>query len=926
MIKKYILLFSILGLSTTTLYASKYCTNSWWSKSSYSFSKGLSYLKKAKANKEKIYDTYIEMVESDKKSRKLFNLSITNFENAKNRFEKIGRSCNDNAATKNADASSTNISLAEKLLSEVSTPSENLNSFFEILSRLSGDLKNYEMLDLAYEKEEDKEEIELFNDHKKVVLYLLKQGVSIKDYNSDVISNFNGINIITGVDGNYLKNTIVSILIDLGVDINVDKGYSTDMFGKLSNRKKSVQTPIVSSMLYYDFPTFKLLFSKGADLTKLDSVQELLQQNFNTKKVCSILDLAYVLNNRAEGHNNIRNTGLILDLLKRENVPSPCYSEKQKLANAKIEVSREKEKKISEVENELIKQKEINKKLIERIIKADTQERVTAFNKNNPGEKNLRLYLDYYDNGQIKREYTEYDDSNNRETNINYYENGQIKSQLKRSEDEEYCTTYRGSCFVEKYYNKNNELIRQEINNGIGHYGTFVDTIKTYENNLIVSECTLTYVSGYYEAEENSTLSNCKIFKNGKHSKSIETFYKGEFDKIIYDAKGNIISREKDKEIKKPLKEIEVKKTKKVENTSTKSQEDTSNYKKMIFLDKATGLMWQDRPGSEKNAMTWQDAVNYCQDLSLEGHNDWRLPSRYELETIFEENKQDYLKLSLIEGFQYITIQSAYRDPWFYWSSTTVPSDTSSARGFTFYNDPQFSAGEKRDLHHVRCVRTTKHRPITYEVIKIRSDDTLSVRKGAGTDNKKKGDLAYNAKNIKVIRCKNAPNGNKWCKILYMSNGDSIRGWVSAKYIKSKESSPDKSNNNSDTNKYSKKVSNTKINDKPNKVKNKKQITNSQKVKILRSIKTAMADIMDSYKAEKVLRRYVLSCDISFLKIIIKYTEKEWKDMLINGEFSNELKRICPNSKKIIKLEYLEPINLFFQEYAVDSGNILNYD
>jgi len=71
-----------------------------------------------------------------------------------------------------------------------------------------------------------------------------------------------------------------------------------------------------------------------------------------------------------------------------------------------------------------------------------------------------------------------------------------------------------------------------------------------------------------------------------------------------------------------------------------------------------------------------------------------------------------------------------------------------------------------------------------YHVIKIPNDDTLSVRIGTGTHNQKIGDLAYNAKKVKVMKCKKAPNGRKWCKISHTVSGNTMMGWVSAKYLK----------------------------------------------------------------------------------------------------------------------------------------------
>lgn len=50
--------------------------------------------------------------------------------------------------------------------------------------------------------------------------------------------------------------------------------------------------------------------------------------------------------------------------------------------------------------------------------------------------------------------------------------------------------------------------------------------------------------------------------------------------------------------------------------------------------DKVTGLMWEK--GSSGPYASWSQAVAHCPTLTLGGHNDWRLPTRIELLSLFD--------------------------------------------------------------------------------------------------------------------------------------------------------------------------------------------------------------------------------------------------------------------------------------------------
>ena len=50
--------------------------------------------------------------------------------------------------------------------------------------------------------------------------------------------------------------------------------------------------------------------------------------------------------------------------------------------------------------------------------------------------------------------------------------------------------------------------------------------------------------------------------------------------------------------------------------------------------DNITGLMWQQ---SDEGTMIWENALTYCESLSLAGYDNWRLPNVKELESLTDE-------------------------------------------------------------------------------------------------------------------------------------------------------------------------------------------------------------------------------------------------------------------------------------------------
>jgi hypothetical protein len=105
-----------------------------------------------------------------------------------------------------------------------------------------------------------------------------------------------------------------------------------------------------------------------------------------------------------------------------------------------------------------------------------------------------------------------------------------------------------------------------------------------------------------------------------------------------------------------------------------------------------TGLMWQQAVDSQ--SYNWSDAGKYCDGLVLGGHDNWRLPTEEELQSIVDFN-QESPSISAIafpstpsKGFWAAT-------PWIFWTS---------AWGVSFRDGNNFY-WHTSDANRVRCVR-----------------------------------------------------------------------------------------------------------------------------------------------------------------------------------------------------------------------------
>ncbi len=125
---------------------------------------------------------------------------------------------------------------------------------------------------------------------------------------------------------------------------------------------------------------------------------------------------------------------------------------------------------------------------------------------------------------------------------------------------------------------------------------------------------------------------------------------------------------------------------------------ETQRYQKVedkgIVIDRKLGLIWEDSMAAKSSSKDWDGAKKYCQDLTLAGKDDWRLPNYDELIGIVNYKKQIPV------------ISSAFKNvsPTYYWSSEIVHSNNSLAWTINLkYGNSHYYPQTRKDS--VRCVR-----------------------------------------------------------------------------------------------------------------------------------------------------------------------------------------------------------------------------
>ena len=113
---------------------------------------------------------------------------------------------------------------------------------------------------------------------------------------------------------------------------------------------------------------------------------------------------------------------------------------------------------------------------------------------------------------------------------------------------------------------------------------------------------------------------------------------------------------------------------------------------KDVVVEKRDKLMFQDNEDAKSKTVNFKEAKEYCQNLTLQGYDDWLLPDVKTLRSLVDYER---FSPSIDNAFKHTSVQS-------YYSSTLYGKDSAENIGFNNGIDGHIN---KTQAQHVRCYR-----------------------------------------------------------------------------------------------------------------------------------------------------------------------------------------------------------------------------
>lgn len=117
---------------------------------------------------------------------------------------------------------------------------------------------------------------------------------------------------------------------------------------------------------------------------------------------------------------------------------------------------------------------------------------------------------------------------------------------------------------------------------------------------------------------------------------------------------------------------------------------------KDLVYDQTTKLYWADNVASKSLTTTYENAEEYCRNLVIGTHENFRLPSLYELSSLVDYRRY---KPAILQGFENV-------DNAVYWSTTPFADDADRTWAVNFENGKTDIISKSYD-RHLRCVESS---------------------------------------------------------------------------------------------------------------------------------------------------------------------------------------------------------------------------
>jgi hypothetical protein len=128
-----------------------------------------------------------------------------------------------------------------------------------------------------------------------------------------------------------------------------------------------------------------------------------------------------------------------------------------------------------------------------------------------------------------------------------------------------------------------------------------------------------------------------------------------------------------------------------------------------IVTDIGTNLMWEDNPNTFRTK-NWTDSISYCENLTLGGYDNWRLPNINELYTTTDQTKFDPALNEIFKSYKTYGNNEKHYAEGNFWSSSYHSDRTVDGNTFHYIRTLNMQNGTSHRCReyfgmYVRCVR-----------------------------------------------------------------------------------------------------------------------------------------------------------------------------------------------------------------------------